>query len=105
MLGNHAKVRMQDYIAFGGPLADPSVWRGALLWAIALYVPLSGPLAAFEASLTDSPLSEKWRQITLVISSLLLALALEWSPSSSQAGPLAQAGPPAWDSSPLAGVC
>ena len=67
---------MQDYIAFGGPLADPSVWRGALLWAIALYVPLSGPLSAFEASLTDSPLSEKWRQITLVISSLLLALGV-----------------------------
>ena len=54
----------------------PSVWRGALLWAIALYVPLSGPLSAFEASLTDSPLSEKWRQITLVISSLLLALGV-----------------------------
>ena len=43
---------MQESIAFGGPLADPSMWRGALLWAIALYVPLSGPLAAFEASLT-----------------------------------------------------
>ena len=65
---------MQDYIAFGGPLADPSVWRGALLWAIAFYVPLSGPLSAFEASLSDSPLSDKWRQIALVISSLLLAL-------------------------------
>ena len=67
---------MQDYITFGGPLADPSMWRGALLWAIALYVPLSGPLAAFEASLTDSPLSEEWRQITLVVSSLLLALSI-----------------------------
>ena len=67
---------MQDYIAFGGPLADPSVWRGALLCAIALYVPLSGPLSAFEASLSDSPLSDKWRQITLVISSLLLALGV-----------------------------
>ena len=49
---------MQESIAFGGPLADPSMWRGAPLWAIALYVPLSGPLAAFEASLTESPLSE-----------------------------------------------
>ena len=67
---------MQDYIAFGGPLSDPSMWRGALLWAIALYIPLSGPLAAFEASLTDSPLSEKWSQITLVICSLLLALGV-----------------------------
>jgi hypothetical protein len=67
---------MQDYIAFGGPLSDPSMWRGALLWAIALFMPLSGPLAAFEASLTDSPLSEKWSQITLVISSLLLALGV-----------------------------
>ena len=67
---------MQDYIAFGGPLADPSGWRGALLWAIALYVPLSGPLSAFEASLSDRPLPDKWRQITLVISSLLLALGV-----------------------------
>ena len=67
---------MQEYIAFGGPLADPATWRGALLWAVAFYVPLSGPLAAFEASLTDSSLSEQWRQITLVISSLLLALAV-----------------------------
>ena len=67
---------MQDYIAFGGPVADRSEWRGALLWAIALYVPLSGTLSAFEASLSDSPLPEKWRQITLVISSLLLALGV-----------------------------
>ena len=52
------------------------MWRGALLWAIALYVPLSGPLSAFAASLSDSPLPEKWRQITLVISSLLLALGV-----------------------------
>ena len=77
---------MQDYIVFGGPLADPSMWRGALLWAIALYVPLSGPLAAFEASLTDSPLSEEWRQITLVFSSLLLALAIGCDPACDELG-------------------
>ena len=58
----------------GGPLADPGVWRGALLWAIALYVPLSAPLSKLETSLENSPLPESLRQSTLVISSLLLAL-------------------------------
>jgi hypothetical protein len=65
---------MVSYEVMGGPLADPSVWRGALLWAIALYVPLSTPLSTFESSLEESELPEAVRQPVLVISSLLLAL-------------------------------
>ena len=42
---------MQETGVFISPLADGGVWRGALLWAIALYIPLSAPLAAFETSL------------------------------------------------------
>jgi hypothetical protein len=105
MLGSHAKVRMQDYIAFGGPLADPSVWRGALLWAIALYVPLSGPLSAFEASLSDSP---SLRQVASNHPSDQQPAAgpRRWSGHSAdrKLGPWAQAGLPAWDSLRLAGV-
>ena len=67
---------MQETGVFISPLADGGVWRGALLWAIALYIPLSAPLAAFEASLADSPLPQLWRQIVLVTSSLLLALVV-----------------------------
>ena len=67
---------MQSYDVISGPLADAGVWRGALLWAIALYVPLSAPLSRLEASLDDSSLPESLRQSTLVISSLLLALAM-----------------------------
>ena len=67
---------MQSYDVMSGPLADAGVWRGALLWAIALYVPLSAPLSRLEASLDDSSLPESLRQSTLVISSLLLALAM-----------------------------
>ena len=67
---------MQETGVFISPLADGGVWRGALLWAIALYIPLSAPLAAFETSLADSPLPQLWRQIALVTSSLLLALVV-----------------------------
>ena len=67
---------MQETGVFISPLADGGVWRGALLWAIALYIPLSAPLAAFETSLADSPLPQLWRQIVLVTSSLLLALVV-----------------------------
>ena len=67
---------MQETGVFISPLADGGIWRGALLWAIALYIPLSAPLAAFEASLADSPLPQLWRQIVLVTSSLLLALVV-----------------------------
>jgi hypothetical protein len=66
-----------DAFALGyGPLNDPTTLRGALFWALALYVPLSGPLSRFEASLTNGPLSDRWQQIALITSSLLLALAV-----------------------------
>ena len=42
---------MQSYEVISGPLADAAVWRGALIWALALYVPLSAPLSRLEASL------------------------------------------------------
>ncbi|WP_392347279.1 hypothetical protein [Parasynechococcus sp.] len=65
---------MVSYEVMGGPLMDASVWRGGLLWAIALYVPLSAPLSTLESSLVDSDLPESLHQPALVISSLLLAL-------------------------------
>ena len=74
MLSSTEAAWMVNYEVMGGPLADASVWRGALLWAIALYVPLSSPLSKLESSLEDSEIPESVRQPTLVISSLLLAL-------------------------------
>ena len=59
-----------------GPLADPAMLRGGLFWALALYIPLSGPLQRLEESLAQGPLSNGGQQIALVISSLLLALAV-----------------------------
>ena len=66
---------MESYEVISGPLADASVWRGGMFWALALYVPLSAPLSRLESSLEASKLPESLRQPTLVISSLLLALA------------------------------
>ena len=67
---------MESYEVISGPLADAAVWRGGLLWALALYVPLSAPLNKLESSLEESRLPETFRQPTLVISSLLLALGV-----------------------------
>ncbi|AII42193.1 MAG: hypothetical protein VX069_07030 [Cyanobacteriota bacterium] len=67
---------MQSYEVIGGPLAEPAIWRGALFWALALYIPLSGPLARFEKSLDASPVPESGRQAVLIASSLLLAMAV-----------------------------
>ena len=67
---------MQSYEVISGPLADAAVWRGALLWALALYVPLSAPLSRLEASLETSTIPENWIQGCLILSSLLLALAV-----------------------------
>ena len=67
---------MQSYEVISGPLADGAVWRGALLWALALYVPLSAPLSRLEASLETSTIPEQWRQVVLILSSLLLAMAV-----------------------------
>jgi hypothetical protein len=49
---------------------------GTALWALALYLPLSVPLGRFEAALAEGPLGEGLRQIALLVSSLLLALAV-----------------------------
>ena len=76
MLGSSFEQRMQGLEAYGGPLTDAVLWRGALFWALALYVPLSGPLGRFEASLADRELTDRWKQAALLISSLLLAMAV-----------------------------
>lgn len=47
---------------------------GIALWALALYLPLSGPLGRLEASLTQGSLPPAAQHLVLVISSLLLAL-------------------------------
>ena len=49
---------------------------GIALWALALYLPLSGPLGRLEASLAEGSLPPAAQQVFLVVSSLLLALAM-----------------------------
>jgi protein-S-isoprenylcysteine O-methyltransferase Ste14 len=46
------------------------------LWALALYLPLSLPLARFEAVLAAGSLPEAAQQLLLAATSLLLALAV-----------------------------
>ena len=46
---------MQSYEVISGPLADAAVWRGALIWAVALYVPLSAPLNGWKRVLKPAP--------------------------------------------------
>jgi protein-S-isoprenylcysteine O-methyltransferase Ste14 len=59
------------------PTPDWSVLApGMALWALALYLPLSGPLSRMEEALAAGPLDEQTRQVILVVSSLLLALAV-----------------------------
>ncbi len=53
-----------------------SLLPGTALWALALYLPLSLPLARFEAALAEGPLGEGLRQLALLVSSLLLALVV-----------------------------
>ena len=65
---------MQNFEVMGGPLAEPAIWRGAVFWALALYIPLSGPLARLEESLKDSALTDGVKQTVLVGSSLMVAL-------------------------------
>ena len=67
---------MQSTEVISGPLADRAIWQGALFWALALYIPLSGPLGRLEDSLQQTALADHWRHITLIVSSLLLALAV-----------------------------
>ena len=67
---------MQEFNTFSSPVLNAAVWRGALLWAIAIYIPLSAPLTRLEASLDASRIPPLWRQTALIISSLLLAMAV-----------------------------
>lgn len=61
------------------PLTSPD-WSpflpGIALWALALYLPLSGPLVRLEEALAAGPLPGAAQQVALVVSSLLLALAI-----------------------------
>ena len=61
------------------PLTSPD-WSpflpGVALWALALYLPLSGPLGRLEEALAVGPLPGAAQQVVLVVSSLLLALAI-----------------------------
>lgn len=61
------------------PLTSPD-WSpflpGIALWALALYLPLSGPLGRLEEALAAGSLPSPVQQVMLVISSLLLALAI-----------------------------
>ena len=49
---------------------------GVALWALALYLPLSVPLARLEQVLAEASLEEGLQQLVLVGGSLLLALAV-----------------------------
>ena len=58
----------------------PDSWTlllpGSALWALALYIPLSVPLARLEEALSTTGLSEESQQVLLITASLLLALAV-----------------------------
>jgi hypothetical protein len=58
----------------------PNSWTlllpGTALWALAFYLPLSGPLSRLEEALAAGSLGEDTQQLVLVGSSLLLALAV-----------------------------
>jgi protein-S-isoprenylcysteine O-methyltransferase Ste14 len=70
------------------PLTSPD-WSpflpGVALWALALYLPLSGPLGRLEEALAAGPLPGAAQQVVLVVSCLALAigvladLALSWA--------------------------
>ena len=68
--------------ATAAPLPDwiPNSWTlllpGTALWALAFYLPLSGPLSRLEEALAAGSLAEDTQQLVLVGSSLLLALAV-----------------------------
>ena len=62
------------------PELSYSLWSsllpGIALWALALYLPLSGPIARFEESLAAGRLDASSQQLLLVLASLALALAV-----------------------------
>ena len=49
---------------------------GSALWALALYIPLSGPLGRLEAELSSTGLSDSLQTTSLVLSSLLRAATI-----------------------------
>ena len=65
-------ITVPDWIPDGWTLLLP----GSALWALALYIPLSVPLARLEAALSTTGLSEESQQVLLITASLLLALAV-----------------------------
>ena len=65
-------ITVPDWIPDGWTLLLP----GSALWALALYLPLSVPLARLEAALSTAGLSEESQQVLLITASLLLALAV-----------------------------
>ena len=72
-------LEMQSEQRITMPLAsvDLSVlFSGSALWALAFYVPLSGPLSRFEAELITAGLGEVQRQLLLIISSVALAIGV-----------------------------
>ena len=76
MLGSYAAIWLMDNITGAYTLFNSSTISGALFWALALYLPLSGPLNRLETSLAKSTLTRLWQQLFLITSSLLLALAV-----------------------------
>ncbi len=63
---------MPDWIPDSWTLLLP----GSALWALAFYLPLSGPLGRLEESMAGGTLSEGMQQNLLIIASLLLALGV-----------------------------
>lgn len=63
---------MPDWIPDSWTLLLP----GSALWALAFYLPLSGPLGRLEESMAGGTLSEEMQQSLLIIASLLLALGV-----------------------------
>ncbi len=57
-------------------LDSSSLLPGTALWALALYLPLSLPLARLDEALAEGPLPEGLRVIVLLLSSVLLAFAI-----------------------------
>jgi protein-S-isoprenylcysteine O-methyltransferase Ste14 len=53
-----------------------SLLPGIAFWALALYLPLSRPLARLEDSLAAGGMDATVQQVLLVVSSLMLALAV-----------------------------
>ena len=60
---------MDSSVISVGPLTNDGILLGALLWALALYLPLSRPLRQLQNLLERNDLNERWQDIILLISS------------------------------------